>query len=74
MAYDPEYFKCYVCGAAAHLADPDPVKTVCTKHCPDHDYEWDTAAEAFLCVICGDDAPTDYMQETGLECGSGEPC
>ena len=40
----------------------------------DHEFEWDTAAEAFLCLNCGKEAPADFRQESGLDIGSGEPC
>lgn len=40
----------------------------------DHEFEWDTAAETFLCLHCDEEAPADLHQETGLDVGSGEPC
>jgi hypothetical protein len=54
-------FKCSVCGDGAYVAPPGDEPTYCTKHCPDHEYEYERG-EGWRCKTCHAEPPLDFYE------------
>jgi hypothetical protein len=51
-------FTCRICGAPTALAPPEG-RGVCSKHCEDHDYQYERG-EGWMCTHCGIQPPADF--------------
>lgn len=56
-------FTCFKCGGETIIA-PQIGPAYCPDCCPDHDYQYERG-EGHRCVVCFDEPPPDYFDESG---------